>query len=374
MLYESLFTLDTMKKTTLYQIQSSQGADFDECSGWMMPKSYGSLSEEYNTVRNHVGIVDLSHRGKIRVSGKEHIKFLQGILSNDVKKLEVGSGQYSTFLTPKGRMIADMRLCRKSDSVVLDLEPGLNEKVKELFLKYKISYKVDIEDVTDTLSLISVHGPDAKKLTEKTLGRQIPDLEEYDFITCDTNGNGLLIANMKRTLELGFDIFVSSDGTNKTLWERLIAQGEELYAKPVGLDALETLRIEAGIPRFGVDMDENTIPIEAGLWNALSFEKGCYVGQEVIARIKWRGHVNWHLIGFKIDGDDIPKKDSKIIRGEREIGYITSGTFSPKLNQIIALGYIRREFNNPGTRVTVKTESIKTVSAEVSEVPFSAQR
>lgn len=363
-----------MKKTTLYQIQSSQGADFDEFSGWMLPKSFGSLLEEYKTVRTNVGIVDLSHRGKIRLSGKEHIKFLQGILSNDVKKLQVGNGQYSTFLTPKGRMIADIRLCKKSDSVLLDLEPGLNERVKELFLKYKISYKVDIEDVTDSLSLISVNGPNAKKLTEKTLGQQIPDLKEYDFITCDTDGKELLIANMKRTLETGFDIFVSSDGTNKTLWESLIAQGEELNAKPVGLDAFETLRIEAGIPRFGVDMDENTIPIEAGLWNALSFEKGCYVGQEVIARIKWRGHVNWNLIGFKIDGNDIPKKDSKIMRGEREIGYITSGAFSPKLNQVIALGYIRREFNNPGIQVTIKTESNKTVSAEVSEVPFYNQR
>jgi len=359
-----------MKKTTLYDTQSLQGAEFEEFSGWRMPKSYGSLLDEYNAVRNNVGIVDLSHHGKIKLGGKEHIKFLQGILSNDVEKLEEGNGQYSTFLTPKGRTITDMRLYRKGDSVLLDLEPGVSEKVRELFLKYKISYKVDIEDVTDSLSLISVHGPNAKKLVEKTLGKQIPDLKEYDFITSETNGQELLIANMNRTGELGFDIFVSSDGTNKTLWENLIAQGEEFDAKPVGLDAFETLRIEAGIPRFGVDMNENTIPIEAGIWNALSFEKGCYVGQEVIARIKWRGHVNWHLTGLKIDGDDIPKMDSKIIRGEREIGYITSSAFSPKLNQIIALGYIRREFSNPGAQVTIKMESNKTVSAEVSEIPF----
>lgn len=359
-----------MKKTTLYDIQSLQGADFEEFSGWMMPKSYGSVLDEYHAVGNNVGIVDLSHHGKIKLSGKEHIKFLQGIISNDVNKLEEGNGEYATFLTPKGRMITDMRLYRKRDSVLLDLEPGLNEKVKELFLKYKISYKVDIEDVTDSLSLISVHGPNAKKLVEKTLDKQIPDLKEYNFITSETNGQELLIASMNRTGELGFDIFVSSDGTNKTLWESLIAQGEEFNAKPVGLDAFKTLRIEAGIPRFGVDMNENTIPIEAGLWNALSFEKGCYVGQEVIARIKWRGHVNWHLTGLKIDGDNIPKEDSKIMRGERKIGYITSSAFSPKLNQIIAMGYIRREFNNPGAQVTIKTESNKTVSAEVSEIPF----
>jgi aminomethyltransferase len=363
-----------MKKTTLYGIQLSQGADFEEFSGWMMPKSYGSLLEEYKAVRNNVGIVDLSHHGKIEFRGKEHIKFLQGILSSDVKKLEEGDGQYSTFLTPKGRIITDMRLYRRRDSVLLDLEPGLNEKVRELFLKYRISYKVDIEDVTESTSLISVHGPKAKKLAEKTLGKQIPELKESDFITSEINGQELLIANINRTGELGFDIFVSSDGTNKTIWENLIAGGQEFNAKPVGLDAFETLRIEAGIPVFGVDMNENTIPIEAGIWNALSFDKGCYVGQEVIARIKWRGHVNRNLIGIIIDGDQIPRKDSRIICGEREIGHITSSTFSPKLNKIIALGYIRREYNNPGARITVEIESNKTVSAEVSGVPFYSRR
>lgn len=359
-----------MKKTTLYEIQASEGAMFEEFSGWIMPGSYGNELDEYKAVRNDVGIVDLSHHGKIELRGKEHIKFLQGILSSDVKKLEEGNGQYATFLTPKGRIIADMRLYRRVDSVLLDLEPGLNEKVRELFLKYKISYKVDIEDVTESTSLISVHGPKAKKLVEKTLGVQIPDLKEYDFITSEINGQKLLIANINRTGEPGFDIFVSSDGSNKTVWEGLIARGQEFNAKPAGLDAFETLRIEAGIPMFGVDMNENTIPIEAGLWKALSFDKGCYVGQEVIARIKWRGHVNWLLTGLKIDGDDIPKKDSRIISSEREIGYITSSAFSPKLNKIIALGYIRREFNNSGTQVTIKTELNTTVSAEVSDIPF----
>jgi aminomethyltransferase len=359
-----------MKKTTLYGIQASRGAMFEEFSGCAMPRSYGNVLDEYWAVRNDVGILDLSHRGKIVLRGKEHIKFLQGILSSDVKKLEQGNGQYATFLTPKGRIITDMRLYRRGDSVLVDLEPGLNEKVTELFLKYKISYKVDIEDVTEITSLISVHGPNAKKLVDKTLGKQIPDLKEYNFITSEINNRELLIANINRTGELGFDLFVPPDGTDKTVWENLISRGQEFNAKPVGLDALETLRIEAGIPRFGVDMNENTIPIEAGLWNALSFDKGCYVGQEVIARIKWRGHVNWHLTGLKIDGDDIPKQDSRIIRGEREIGYITSSTFSPKLDKIIALGYIRREFDNPGARISVKVESNRTVSAEVSEIPF----
>jgi aminomethyltransferase len=359
-----------MEKTTLYNIQALQGADFEEFSGWMMPKSYGNVLDEYNAVRNNVGILDLSHHGKVELGGKEHIKFLQGILSNDVKKLEEGDGQYATFLTPKGRIITDMKLYRKGASVLIELEPGLNEKVIELLLKYRISYKADIEDLTESLSLITVQGPNSKRLIEKTLGGKIPDLKEYCFFSGEINGKELLIAYVNRTGELGFDIFISSDGANKTLWESLIAKGQEFEARPVGLVAFETLRIEAGIPRYGVDMNENTIPIEAGLWNALSFEKGCYVGQEVIARIKWRGHVNWHLAGLRIDGDYTPKKNSKIITGEREIGYITSSAYSPKLNKIIALGYIRREFNKPGVQVTIKTESNKTLSAEVSQIPF----
>jgi aminomethyltransferase len=359
-----------MEKTTLYKIQAFQGADFEEFSGWVMPKSYGNVLDEYYAVRNNVGILDLSHHGKIELGGKEHIKFLQGILSNDVKKLEEGDGQYATFLTPKGRIVTDMKLYRKGGSVLIELEPGLNEKVIELLLKYRISYKVVIEDLTKRLSLISVQGPNSERLIEKTLGGKIPDLKEYCFFSGEINGKELLIAYVNRTGELGFDVFVSSDGTNKILWESLIAKGQEFEARPVGLFAFETLRIEAGIPRYGVDMNENTIPIEAGLWNALSFEKGCYVGQEVIARIKWRGHVNWHLVGLRIDGDYTPKENCKILTGEREVGYITSSSYSPKLNKIIALGYIRREFNKPGVQVTIKTETNETRSAEVSQLPF----
>jgi len=372
-MYNLLKTLclnNDMKKTSLHETHLSLGAKLEHFSGWLLPKSFGDEVGEYNTVRNSVGIVDLSYRGKIILSGKEHLKFLQGILTNDVNKLEVGKGLYATFLTPKGRIIADMRLYRRSDSVLIDLEPGLNEKVTELFLKYKISYKVNIEDSTETLSLMSIQGPSSKKLIEKTFGEKIPVMNEYDYITKSINGTNTIIAKANRTGEEGFDIYIQSDGRDKSIWDHLVKNGEEFQIKPVGLLAMETLRIEAGIPRYGVDMNENTIPIEAGLWHALSFEKGCYVGQEVIARIKWRGHVNWHLVGFEIYAKDISINDSKIFDGERDIGYITSSSFSPMFNKVIALGYIRREFNKPGTKVSINTKENKKISAKVVNLPF----
>ena len=166
-----------MKKTSLYNFHSSKGAMFGEISGWLMPKNYNNKLEELQSVRNNVGIVDLSNRGKILLSGKDHVKFLQGILTNDVEKLEDGKGLYATFLTVKGRMITDMRLYRRSDSVLLDLEPGFNEKVIELFLKYRLSYKVNIEDLTDRLSLMSIHGPNSIELISKDFGTASPRIK-----------------------------------------------------------------------------------------------------------------------------------------------------------------------------------------------------
>ncbi|MER3447070.1 MAG: glycine cleavage system protein T [Candidatus Dadabacteria bacterium] len=357
-----------MRKTPLYDIHSSQGAVFGNFSGWLMPKSYGAPLEEYACVRNRVGIADLSHRGKLRLSGKEHIKFLQGMVTNDVNRLKEGEGLYAALLTPKGRMISDMRLYRQGESLLLDLEPGLNEKVRNLLARYKLSYKANIEDVTESLCLISIHGPNSGSLIEKVLNREIPGLKEYEFLIKEIDGSQVMIVRANRTGEDGYDIFISTDGV-KTVWESLVGNGREFGLRPVGLDAMEILRIEAAIPRYGIDMDDNTIPLEAGLENAISYEKGCYVGQEVIARIKWRGHVNWCLAGFEIEGEGLPARDDKIRHGEREIGYITSSTFSPILRKIIALGYIRREFIEPGTRVIVNIGG-EDRSTEVVKRPF----
>ena len=356
-----------MKKTPLHDIHSRQGAIFGDYSGWLMPKNYGNELDEYFAVRNNVGIVDLSHRGRLRLSGREHIKFLQGMLTNDISGLEEGKGQYATLLTVKGRMISDMKVYRDNDHVLLDLEPGLGEKIKELLTRFRLSYKANIEDITESLSLASVHGPDSQKLLQKTFAEEIPELDEYSFTKREMAGFQTMIVRTNRTGQEGYDIF-TPPGQLETLWRSLTENGDEFHLKQVGLDTMETLRIEAAIPRYGVDMDENTIPIEAGLWHALSFEKGCYVGQEVIARIKWRGHVNRHLAGLEIEGQALPMSGDKMMHEDREVGYITSSTYSPSLRKSIALCYIRREFIEPGTKLEINGEKI--LPAEVVKTPF----
>ena len=358
-----------MKKLALNEVHKLSGANFGEFSEWLVPTNYGDKMSEYQAVRENLGIIDLSSRGKLRLSGKDHLKFLQGMLSNDVMKLEEGKGVYATILTVKGRMISDMKVYKDKESVLLDLEPGLNQKVLELLTKFRLSYKANIDDISETTGLISIQGPKAHKLLESLLEETISKMKEYDFIKRDFRGSELTIVSVNRTGEKGFDLFIDNEDVQH-LWEELLEKGRELNTLPFGYDTLNTLRIEAGIPLYNIDMDENNIPIEAGIWNALDFEKGCYVGQEVVARIKWRGHVNWHLMGFECDGELPPQIGDEILDGDRKIGRITSSTFSPGLNKPLSLGYIRREFKNAGTKVQIKGSDSSVVQAQVKELPF----
>ncbi|MGQ0792486.1 MAG: CAF17-like 4Fe-4S cluster assembly/insertion protein YgfZ [Deltaproteobacteria bacterium] len=353
-----------MKKTPLFDAHSSEGAVFEEESGWLAPRNYGNPLGEYSAARAAAAVADISHRGRIRLSGREHIKFLQGMLTNDVAKLEDGRGLYAALLTAKGRMIADMRVYRDGDAALLDLEPGLNEAIGNLLIKYRISYKANIEDATQILSHLTVQGKASKSRIEELLGVKIPGLAKHEIAKISLGGITLTIAEADRTGDGGYDIFVDS-ATVCEIWKRL----REGIA-PIGAEALEILRIEAAIPRYGRDMDENTIPIEAGIWDALSFDKGCYVGQEVIARIKWRGHVNRHLLGFSIEGGRIPQAGAKIFHDEREIGQLTSPCLSPHAGGIIALGYARREFSDMGARVSIALGAGDFVWAEIAKTPF----
>jgi len=359
----------SLKRLSLHGVHESLGADFGESGEWLVPESYGDRPGEYEAARNRVSIADLSDRGKLRLGGKDHLKFLQGMLTNDVIKLEEGKGMYAAILTVKGRMVSDMRVYREKDSVLLDLEPGLNAKVGELLKKFRLSYKATIDDLTESTGLLSIHGPGAPDLLGEVIGEKNLPVNEFDHVRASVAGREVTVIKIRRTGEEGYDIYALTDGL-ADVWGLLMEKGNDFGIKPAGRGALEILRIEAGIPVYGIDMDDDTIPIEAGIWDALNFEKGCYVGQEVIARIKWRGHVNRHLLGFISDGDKVPETGSEVFLGEKKIGRVTSGAFSPVLGKPIALGYIRREFKEPGTRVEIRSPDGSIEHAEVAALPF----
>lgn len=341
--------MDPAKKTPLYERHAAQGAAFGETGGFLLPKNYGDHEEEAKIVRESVGVIDISSRGKLMLSGIDHIKFLQGMLTNDVKEKTPGTGVYAAMLTPKGKMISDMRVFKNQDSVYMDTEPGTSGNIAEVLRRFRLSYKAEVLDVTEDYCVFHVCGPGCGELIEKRLGIDVKQMKEYDHRACGE----ATVMKLNRTGETGFDVLFENRGAEE-IWELLLENPP--VPRLCGQESLETLRIEAGIPVYGKDMDISIIPVEAGIWDALDFEKGCYVGQEVIARIKWRGRVNWHLAYFEGQQDGATLPGDTLWVKEKKVGRTTSSTHSPTLGKNISIGYIRREFRDFRGEISVGGE------------------
>lgn len=348
-----------------------------------MPAHYGNAVEEHLNVRKGAGIIDLSHRGKLRISGKDRVIFLQKILSQDITRIKPFAGAYSTLLDVKGKMLAYMCILADEDSFLIDFEPGLAEKVSLILNRFLFREDVKIDDVTEQYGLLSIQGHLSGRLLNKICQTEAGDMQECSHINVIINGVNCKVVKTSLTGEDGYNIYCPLEkhppvppltkGGIGGVWNHIISAGGEYRLKPFGLNALETLRIEAGIPLFNVDMDEHTIPVEANLDKAISYDKGCYIGQETIARIKFRGHVNKSLTGFVMNEDVIPQKGDKVIvtieNTEHEIGVITSACFSPTLNRPIAMGYIKIAHNKPDEVIYIESNSEK-LSAQITNLPF----
>jgi aminomethyltransferase len=320
-----------------------------------MPAYYGDCLVEYRTIREGVGLYDRSERGKLVLSGADRLTWLQGMISSDVRPLGQGAeSACGCILNSTGHLLADVRVINRGDTVLLDMQRGNVEKILRLLDGFIITEDVKIEDASDDIACLSLVGPGSKDAPFR-------DFLKGDAVVVPSNHTGLG----------DVDLFVAADDA-PALWSSLIGAG----IKPVGEEAVETLRIEAGIPKYGVDMDETTIPLECGLESThISHTKGCYVGQEIIARIVARGHTNRALTGLILDGSQLPRKGDKLYPTEgetdREIGWTTSACHSPLLEKGIALAYVRHEFRSPGQRLRIDRGD-GVVTARTTELPFAS--
>ena len=336
-----------------------------------------SQPEGYDALRHGAGLVDRSSsRGRIRVTGGDRCTYLQGLLTNDIAGLRAGTGCYAAYLTPQGRMIADMRVFDLGDALLVDLERDVADAVRTRWEQFVFSEDVNIEALSESTAQIGVYGPRAANAIEaafaaaRTSDEPSPDarslnaLELYENRRWDFQGIPAFVLRSDDLGIEGFDIALASEQANP-LTELLKRSG----ALPVSDQAAETCRIEAGRPRFGIDMDEDTIPLEAGIEDrAISLTKGCYVGQEIVIRVLHRGHgrVARKLVGLVLDPRaGAPAHGEKVLSGEREIGTVTSAVISPALRRPIALGYVQRDFVEPGTLLTIRG-----IRATVAALPF----
>jgi folate-binding protein YgfZ len=282
-----------------------------------------------------------------------------------VKSLEPSQGMYAALLDVKGHILADLRVYSESDQVLLETDVDLIDKVINVLERYIIMDDVTLERLN--WCGLAVQGPRSRDLLEGSLESGLPSPSEVSHLRSGYAGLPLHIVRVSSTGEEGYELWIPLDddpAKAKVLWETLLAHAPDLAAAPCGTEALEMLRIEAGIPRYGADFAEDTLPLEAGLLNALSFTKGCYPGQEIVERARSRGHINWKLVGVVMDAAAAPGE--KLLHEGKEVGEVTSACFSPVLDRPIALAYVRREFSETGARLTLASGSVATVH----ELPF----
>ncbi len=342
------------------------GAKMREEEGWLLPASYGDVPAEYETVRGGgAGVIDLSSRGRVEVAGSEAEQFLNGLITNDVKALEVNGWMHAAFPNVQGRLVAATRVLRLSkDRFLFDTESSTHASVLKTLERFTLAGDFRVTDLTSELAHISVQGRASAQVVRGALVEEAARVERSRVGELVWREQALRLIRATHTAEKGFDLFVDAEGAS-SLWDALVAAG----ARPVGFDALDILRIEAGIPRYGADVNETNVVLEAVSDDAVSFTKGCYIGQEIIARIRWRGHVAKRLAGLSFDEEGEVRGGDKVITGDKEIGRVTSATFSPLLNRHIALSVIKYDYLAPGTAARVISAE-RELAARVAELPF----
>ncbi|QRK09437.1 aminomethyltransferase family protein [Archangium violaceum] len=340
-----------MEPLSLHFLHEQAGAHFLEVNGREVVADYGDMEAEYRAAREAVALHDATYREALRITGEDRASFLHGMVTQEIKGLAAGAATYAAMLTVKGSMVADARVLRREADLLLDVEPGLGAKVRKFLEKFLISEDAELHDATSEQGVLRLLGPRTAELLGTALGGPFEPLPQNATRTATLAGQQVMLVGFTSLEPHGVDVLVPR-GALEAVWKALVTAGEGFGVKPLGWRALETLRVEAGVPRYGQDMVDTTIPLEANLANAISYNKGCYIGQEVIARATFRGHMNRKLAGLLLGATEATpgtelKKDGK------KVGWVTSVVRSPRKGQNVALGYVHRDHLEPGTVLTV---------------------
>jgi folate-binding protein YgfZ len=322
-------------------------------------------SEEYALARRQVGLIDRSDFGVLELTGRDRASFLHALVSNEIKALGPGQGCAATLLDIHGKVQVVLFVWVADDRIFVVTPPAMAAKTAEALDHYLFSEKVAIEDVSREYALFTLAGPAARETTTRLAGAAPPD-NPWSHVTAKLGETPIrLVSGARETGEAEVWI-MGPAGEAAKIRETLVGAG----ARPIGHEAYESLRIEAGTPLFGHDVDESVLLPEIPFETLLSHTKGCYPGQEVVVRIRDRGHVNRMLRGLAIDGDQVPAQGAEVLVDDAAIGKVTSAARSFGLSRPLALAFVRRQHAEPGTRVSVRFSGT-TVAATVSALPFA---
>jgi aminomethyltransferase len=356
-----------MKKTPLNQIHKEMGAKMTDFGGWEMPVEYTGIIEEHQAVRNKAGLFDVSHMGEIIVRGENAAKSLQKIITNDLEKLEPGKIIYTPICNEDGGIIDDLLVyCLSEDSYLLVVNASNIEKDFK-WIKEHLLEKTKAENLSNKYAMLALQGPESQKILTQLTDIDLNTLEYYRFREAKVAGIKMMISRTGYTGELGYELYFEPESAAK-IWEELMAAGSDFGLQACGLGARDTLRLEKIYALYGNDIDAETNPFEAGLSWTVEIDKGDFIGREKLIEIA-ENCCQRKLSPFKIKGRGVARHGYEVYAGEEKIGQVTSGSYSPTLEQGIGLAYLKIEYTEPGTEIEIKVRRRK-IKAEVVKGPF----
>ena len=315
-------------------------------------------------MRDGSGVYDLGFRARISLTGGDRVRWLNGMVTNNIRDLAVGQGVYAFLLNPQGHILGDLFAYNRGESVVVDTDRAQAEKILATFDHYLIMDDVEVTNLSEQLTALGIAGPKSREMLTAA-GFAVPEMQPLQVQSVMWHGTECTLVRGEDPEHLSYEIWLAPANV-RGLWDALRTAG----ASPVGSDALELGRIVAGVPRYGVDIRERDLPQETEQARALNFNKGCYVGQEIVERIRSRGAVHRKFTGFVMDGAVQIARGTKIVSGEKEVGEITSSAtlMVDRKNKTVSLGYIRREVGTPGREV-----SVGGTRASVAQLPVTSK-
>jgi len=357
-----------MKHTALTHIHEKLGAKMVPFAGYLMPVQYEGITVEHKTVRNGVGVFDVSHMGEFILKGKNALALIQKVTTNDVSKLTIGKAQYTCMPNYKGGIVDDLIIYKIEENEYMLVVNASNIEKDWNWISKHNDVNVIMENRSEEYSLLAIQGPKAVEAMQPLSSSDLSAIKFYNFNITDFAGvDNVIVSATGYTGSGGFEIYVKNKDVEK-IWNAVFEAGKDFDIKPIGLGARDTLRLEMGYCLYGNDIDDTTSPIEAGLGWITKFNND-FINAEAIKGHKENG-VSKKLVGFELNERGIPRKDYEILNSSCEvIGKVTSGTMSPSLEKGIGLGYVSTENSKVGTNILIQIRK-KQIKATIVKLPF----
>ncbi len=361
-----------MKKTPLYQVHQDLGGKIIEFGGWALPVQYSGVLDEHHTVRNAAGLFDVSHMGEITVKGPEAGKYIQRIITNDISRINNNQVIYTPMCYPDGGVVDDLLIYKFNNENYLLVVNAANTEKDYQWFRSNLQEEAVIENISDKVAQIAIQGPKAGNVLQKLTRINLADISFYGFLDkIELAGIKALVSRTGYTGEDGFEIYLSPVDA-PVLWLKLLSAGEKEGLKPAGLGARDTLRFEAALPLYGQEISEDISPLEARLGIFVKLDKEEFIGKEALKKQKEQSPER-KLAGFEMLDRGIPRHDYRVRFNGKDIGYVTTGSYSPTLNKNIGLALLESEHVQVDKTIEIIIRE-KPLKARIIELPFYKKR